>query len=182
MIANPGAFPEGRGWIHSTGVAGVPSKTYRRSLAEGLRMPPHQGRVRTPLAAIGLILLLAACAEPRPIFYPNSHYNAVGPSTADTDTQVCRDMAEAAGASRGDNKGTQVATQAATGAAIGGAGGAAVGAIAGNAGRGAAAGAAGAATIGFMRALLRRPEPSAAYRGFVNRCLSERGYAVVGWD
>jgi hypothetical protein len=33
-----------------------------------------------------------------------------------------------------------------------------------------------------MRSLFRRSEPSAAYRGFVDRCLRERGYDPVGWE
>jgi uncharacterized protein YcfJ len=145
-------------------------------------MPRFLVSARTLGTALCALLLLAACAGPEPVFYPNAHYQQVGPSTADYDTDVCRDMAAAAGANSGDDRATDAATQAATGGAIGGATGAAVGAVIGNPGRSAAAGAAGAATAGFMRALLKSPEPSPAYRNFVNRCLSERGYAVVGWD
>ncbi len=145
-------------------------------------MPPHQGRVRRPLSAIGLLLLLAACAEPRPVLYPNAHYNAAGPDRIESDVRVCRDMAEAAGASGGGDRTAQVAAETATGAAVGGASGAAVGAITGSPGQGAAIGAAGAATAGFVRALLRQPQPSQAYRNFTNRCLAERGYDVVGWE
>ena len=145
-------------------------------------MPPHQGRVRTPLSAIGLLLLLAACAAPRPVLYPNAHYTAVGPERIESDVRACRDMAAAAGASSGGDRTTRVATQTATGAAIGGASGGAVGAISGSLRQGAAIGAAGAATAGFVQALLRKPQPSEAYRNFTNRCLAERGYDVVGWE
>ena len=145
-------------------------------------MPPHQGRVRRPLFAIGLLLLLAGCAEPRPVLYPDARYHAAGPDRIESDVRACRDMAEAAGASGGDDRTTRVATQTATGAAVGGASGGAVGAITGSPGQGAAIGAVGAATAGFVKALLRPPRPSGTYRNFTNRCLAERGYDVVGWE
>ena len=116
------------------------------------------------------------------MLYPNARYNAVGADQIESDVQACRDMAEVAGASRGDDRTTQVATQTATGAAVGGASGAAVGAITGSPGQGAAIGAAGAATAGFVRSMLRSPQPSQTYRSFTNRCLTERGYDVVGWE
>ncbi len=65
---------------------------------------------------------------------------------------------------------------------MGGAAGVAAGAVTGNAGQrateGAAAGAAAAATYG----VLRSNEPSPVYKGFVQRCLQERGYDVIGWQ
>ena len=70
----------------------------------------------------------------------------------------------------------------AVGGAIGGATGAVGGAILGRPGTGAALGAATGATAGLMRSLFRRDEPSQAYRGFVDRCLRERGYDPVGWE
>ena len=63
-----------------------------------------------------------------------------------------------------------------------GATGAAGGAVLGRPGTGAAVGAATGATAGFMRSLFKGSEPSQAYRGFVDRCLRERGYDPVGWE
>jgi hypothetical protein len=58
------------------------------------------------------------------------------------------------------------------------------GAIGGNPGRGAAIGAASGATASLLYALLGldRWRPGDAYVAFVNQCLSERGYLVMGWD
>ncbi|MEM9441730.1 MAG: glycine zipper family protein, partial [Pseudomonadota bacterium] len=76
----------------------------------------------------------------------------------------------------------RAARDTAIGGAAGGATGAVGGAILGNAGRGAAFGAATGATAGLVRSIFSRPQPSGAYKNFVDRCLRERGYEPVGWD
>ncbi len=140
------------------------------------------GWIRNLTPALGVMVALAGCAKPEPVLYPNTHLNAVGRETAEWDIANCEELAETYGASNGGDKTAQVAKNTAGGGAIGGAAGAAGGAVVGSAGRGAAVGAASGAAAGFMRALLREPEPSPAYRQFVNRCLGERGYEVVGWN
>lgn len=132
-----------------------------------------------------LVLMLAlgvgACSGPKPILYPNDHYQSVGKETAERDIVECGEMAEAAGAAPEQGKGAQVAGSTVAGAGIGAASGAVGGAVVGAAGSGSAIGAAGGATAGLLRGLFRRPKPSEAYMGFVNRCLKERGYDPVGW-
>jgi hypothetical protein len=129
------------------------------------------------------VLAVAGCASSaRPVLYPNAHLSAVGQAQADADLAECRRLAEAAGASAGSGQGEQAAKSGVIGGAIGGATGAVGGAILGRPGTGAAVGAATGATAGLMRSLFRRDEPSQAYRGFVDRCLRERGYDPVGWE
>lgn len=129
------------------------------------------------------VLALAGCASAsRPVLYPNDHLRAVGQSQADADLAECRQLAETAGASSGAGPGERAARGAGVGGAIGGATGAVGGAILGRPGTGAALGAATGATAGLMRPLFGRSEPSPAYRGFVDRCLQERGYDPVGWE
>ena len=69
---------------------------------------------------------------------------------------------------------------------MGGAGGAAVGAVAGAvSGRGAGTGAAVGAATGATAAVhgaAKQTEPSPVYKQYVNRCLKERGYEVLGWQ
>jgi hypothetical protein len=152
---------------------------------------------RASMAAVGsdhvrrgaraiLVLLaavaLAGCAGPRPVLYPNEQLRAVGQAQADRDIAECRQMAEAAGTSPGADQPERAAGGAVTGGAIGGATGAAGGAVLGRPGTGAAVGAATGATASFMRGLFSRPQPSGAHRGFVDRCLRERGYEPVGWE
>ncbi|HEX9813525.1 MAG TPA: hypothetical protein VGB31_01105 [Myxococcota bacterium] len=135
----------------------------------------------------GLVALAAAllfgCAGPRPILYPNAHYQSVGKSVAQSDIEGCRMMADAAGANRDPDKVTRAARSTAAGGAIGGAAGAAGGAILGHAGRGAAVGAAGGAAAALMRAILfQRPTTSQAHIAYVDRCLQDLGYEPVGWQ
>jgi hypothetical protein len=141
------------------------------------------GSIGRAILLIGVLAALAGCASvARPVLYPNDHLRAVGQAQADADLAECRRLAEAAGASGGAGQGARSARGTAVGGAIGGATGAAGGAILGRPGTGAALGAATGATAGFMRSLFGRSEPSSAYRGFVDRCLRERGYDPVGWE
>jgi len=128
--------------------------------------------------------VLAGCATPvaKPAFYPNAHYQQVGPAQANADAQYC----------------AQLAQQSDIGA---------VNKI--DAGRAAAAGAAGVATAGVVGSVLSGNKPnlrditagaaaigaggaaataagqsvggSSLYRQFVHQCLAERGYQVIGW-
>jgi hypothetical protein len=135
------------------------------------------------MIVLAVLASVAGCAgQPRPILYPNAHLSAVGQAQADADLAECRRLAGAAGASPGSGQGEGAARDAAVGGAIGGATGAAGGAVLGRPGTGAAVGAATGATANFMRSLFRRDQPNAAYRNFVDRCLTERGYDPVGWE
>jgi hypothetical protein len=142
-------------------------------------MSDHLGRM---LLMIGLLAVAGCASAARPVLYPNAHLSAVGQAQADADIAECRQLAEDAGAAGGASQGERAARSGVIGGAVGGATGAAGGAILGRPGTGAAVGAATGATAGFMRSLFRRGEPSSAYRGFVDRCLRERGYDPVGWE
>jgi hypothetical protein len=137
-------------------------------------------------AVIWGVLLLAACSGPRPVLYPNSHWQSVGKETAEQDIEVCKQAAESAGAEAGGGKVGRVATNTAVGAGVGAASGAVGGAISGAAGRGSMIGAASGAVWGLLTGLFsvvaRPSEPSQAYTNFVNRCLHEKGYEVTGWQ
>jgi hypothetical protein len=134
------------------------------------------------IVAIGALAAAGCASTPHPILYPNDHLRTVGQVQADADLAECREMATSAGASAGAGQGEGAARGAGAGGAIGGATGAVGGAILGRPGTGAAVGAATGATAGLMRSLFQRGEPSQAYRGFVDRCLRERGYEPVGWE
>jgi hypothetical protein len=114
------------------------------------------------------------------VLYPNAHLQQVGPQQAELDIAECRRRADAY---LERTTGKDVARNT----AIGGAGGAAVGAVGGavsggSAGRGAAIGAATGATAGALSGLITQSAPSPAYKNFVERCLRERGYDVIGWQ
>jgi hypothetical protein len=133
--------------------------------------------------ARGLVLLalvgplLVACAT-RPVVYPNQKLRESGQVAVEADTEAC--LAEAdAYLERGHLP--ETAKRTGEGAAVGGAVGAAVGAVSGGVGRGAAAGAAGGAAHGLVRSLFTWRDPDPVERRYVERCLAERGYDVIGW-
>lgn len=129
-----------------------------------------------------LLLLLGACSAPSPVLYPNEKLNEVGKAEADRDIEDCKQLAASGGANPASGRLARSARNTAVGGAAGGATGAVGGAVLGSAGRGAAFGAATGATAGLMRSIFSRPQPSGAYKNFVDRCLRERGYDPVGWD
>ena len=129
------------------------------------------------------LLVCSACSSPKPILYPNAHYQSVGEAAAEEDIQECEQLAEEAGASPEGGKTAQVAKSTVAGGAIGAASGAVGGAVVGHPGRGAKVGAAAGATGGFLRGLFRsKSNPSQAYKNYVNQCLKEKGYQPVGWQ
>jgi hypothetical protein len=132
------------------------------------------------IALIGIaVMTCAACAEKRPVVYPNAHLKQVGNETAQRDIDECMRYASDSGAE--GSKGAEVAKGTAGGAAVGGAVGAATGAVLGNLGRGAAAGAAGGAAGGLVHGALKSDEPDPVFKSFVDRCLREKGYEPIGW-
>ncbi|MGH7209412.1 MAG: glycine zipper family protein, partial [Nitrospiraceae bacterium] len=103
--------------------------------------------------AVSLLILLGlvGCSGPKPILYPNPHFEAVGSDTVQRDIAECRNMAEAAGATPERGKGAKIAGSTVAGAGVGAAGGAVGGAVVGAAGSGSAIGAASGATMGLLR-------------------------------
>jgi hypothetical protein len=116
------------------------------------------------------------------VIYPNAHSQAVGRAQAETDVAECKRLAEVAGANPTAGRANDAATRTVRGGGIGAASGAVGGAIAGNAGHGAAIGAASGATAALIHTLLGESSPNPTYRNFVQRCLTDRGYDLAGWN
>lgn len=131
------------------------------------------------VTAVAALMVLSGCATQRPVLYPNAKYKQVGAEVAQRDIDDCIRMAESHGVTPGG--GDRVARRGAEGAAVGGAAGAAAGAVRGNVGQGAGVGAAAGAAAGATRGAIHSGEPGSVYKGFVQRCLRERGYDVIGW-
>lgn len=122
-----------------------------------------------------VVLALVGCAS-RPQLYPNQKLKHVGKEAAKKDIDRCiADAEQYLKSSTGKN----AAKGAGAGAAIGAAMGAVSGLFTGNVGRGLVRGGAiGAAGGGVAGAL----SPDEIKRRFVNQCLAEKGYQVLGWD
>lgn len=115
-----------------------------------------------------------------PQLYPNAHYNQVGAERARMDIDNCMYRADHGAPQSSTAKDAAVNTLG--GAAAGAALGAIGGAIAGNAGTGAAAGAATGGALGVGKTIYDKSKPAEAYKGYVEACLRERGYDVIGWQ
>lgn len=122
-------------------------------------------------------LALGACASNQPVVYQ------AGGATTGIESAIaeCKQLAANAGANAGTGVGTAT-RRTAEGAAVGAATGAIGGAIAGNVGAGAGIGAATGAAANLLRTLFDEPAPNPAFRGYVERCLKDHGYDVVGWQ
>ena len=140
-----------------------------------------RGSATVRCAALGALALASAgCAAKRPVLYPNAVYRQAGEAAARQDIDECTAFAKSQG--HASDPAARAGGEATGGAAVGAATGAAVGAVLGNAARGAAAGAAGGGARSLMHGLFAWREPSPLERGFVQECLHERGYRVIGWE
>ena len=132
------------------------------------------------MAVVALMVVLSGCASTqRPVLYPNAHLKNVGDAAAQRDIDQCVGMAENSGVSKSNN---QVVKRGAEGAAVGAAA-AGVGTLirGGSVGGGAAAGAAVGGAAGAVHGAFQN-DANPTYRNFVQRCLYERGYDVIGWQ
>ncbi len=131
------------------------------------------------ICVVGITILMASCAKKRPVLYPNATYQAAGATVARSDIDACIQLAADHGheTDAGKNVATSTAVGATTGAVVGGA----VGAVTGRPGRGAAVGAAGGGSGGLMRGAWKSGDPDEIERRFVEQCLRDKGYKVIGW-
>ncbi len=139
-----------------------------------------QTRQPMTLVLAGLLALGGCASSQSPVLYPNAKLKQVGREQASHDIEECRKLAD-------DYVQSTAAKDVAKGAAVGGAAGAAIGAVGGavsgrGAGTGAAVGAATGATAGAVHGAAKQTEPSPVYKRYVDRCLGERGYEVIGWQ
>jgi outer membrane lipoprotein SlyB len=132
------------------------------------------------LLAGGAVLSIQACAAERPVLYPNARLQEVGAAAAQQDIDDCLRKAAAEGYT--STTGGKAAGSTAVGAATGAAVGAAWGAVAGQAGTGAAMGAAGGGAGGLIRGIFGSRNLNPVQRRFVDQCLKEKGYEVIGWQ
>ena len=129
----------------------------------------------TPTYLLIILLALASCAS-KPKLYPNEKLKEVGKEAAQKDIDKC--IAE------GDlyletSEAKRITKGAGKGAVVGAAMGAVFGAFTGSLGRGAVrGGAVGAAGGGAATAM----SPDQLKQRYVNHCLAEKGYHVLGWD
>src|SRR5262245_13490017 len=137
-----------------------------------------RSRIYARSTALLLLGALLACASARPVLAPNAQLRRAGRSVAERDIDQCLALARQYGVKQRGAGQEDLAREVVEDAASTAAGGAAAGAISGEISPGRAGAAAGAfaGTRTLVRGIFRSNRPSDAYRGFVDRCLSERGY------
>lgn len=156
-----------------------------------MKQRPHRSPLSVPASLLIALVALAGCAATgsqspyaRPVLYPNAALNRVGEATARAEVDACMARAQSAGLSPVEQN-NAVGQRAGQGAAVGGVA-AAVGALV--TGRnldsiltsgvaGAAVGGSAGAVSGAMQS-----RPSGLYRQYVQRCVSDKGFDVIGWN
>ena len=122
-----------------------------------------------------ILLSLVGCSS-HPVLYPNDRYKVVGKPKEQEEITRCEEDADEYLTS---GKGKNIAKGAGAGAFIGGAMGAVKGLFTGNvlggAVEGGAIGGAGGAAVGSLT-------PDQVKREYVNKCLADKGFQVIGWD
>ncbi len=148
---------------------------------------------RFPLAASCVVALatLAGCAatgpnspSARPVLYPNATLNRVGTAQGQAEIDGCISRAMAAGLTA-DEKNNEVGRRAGEGAAVAGVASAVGALLTGRSSdvlRSGAIGAAVGGSAGAVSGAFNNDRPNGTYRQFVQRCLSERGFEVIGWN
>ena len=138
---------------------------------------------RVTAGILAMVALGAGCTHYQsPVFYPNAKLEQVGKAQADADIAGCRQLADdyvSSGSAKAKEIGKDTAVGGVGGAAVGAGGGAVSG---GGAGRGAAIGAAVGATAGAVHGTAKSVGPSPIYKNFVDHCLRDKGYQVIGWQ
>lgn len=157
-----------------------------------LAMPAIMNHRFPALLGLSLaVVMLAGCAQrgsrspdARPVLYPNAAFKQMGEERALAELDACIEAARRAGLTP-DEKDNAAGRSAAKGAAV-------VGTVAavGSLIRGrsvddvATAGARGAVVGGATGAVAGsfNEKPNMTYRRFVQRCVSEQGLEVIGWQ
>ena len=124
---------------------------------------------------LSCLLIISACAS-RPKLYPNDRMKAKGKETSEADVNLCLKQADTYLES---SEGKKMVKSAGFGAVVGGAIGAVAGVFTGDIGRGAAQGAAMGGAGGAVSGAI---SPDQLKQQYVNECLADKGYRVLGWD
>lgn len=143
-------------------------------------------------AALAALSLLAGCATSgagggagQPVLYPNATLQRVGDAQGRAEVQACMARARAAGLGPTQSS-NEVARRAGEGAATAGVASAVGALITGRGGEGLLrAGAVGAAvggSAGAVSGAFHSDRPNPVYRSFVQRCLGEKGFDLIGWN
>ncbi len=136
-------------------------------------------------------LVLAGCASTgpnsasaRPVLYPNAKLNQVGDAQGRVEADACMSRAQSSGLTP-DEKNNAAGQAAAKGALVAGVAGAVGALVSGGGVNGMVRSGAGGAAIGGATGAAAgsmSERANGTYRHFVQRCLTEKGFEVIGWN
>lgn len=153
----------------------------------------HRQAIKTTAWPLSLTLfaVLTGCAftgpnssSARPVLYPNATLTRVGEAQARAEADGCIVRAAQAGLTP-DQKTNEMGRRAGEGAAVAGVASAVGALITGRSSNVLRAGATGAAvggSAGAVSGAFHNDKINPVYRQFVQRCLSEKGFDVIGWN
>ena len=150
---------------------------------------PLQPASTLAVAALFATVLLTGCAatgsnspSAMPVLYPNAALNRVGAAQGQAEASACMSQAAASGLTP-DEKTNEVGRRAGEGAATAGIASAVGALITGRSVlKAGAAGAAIGGSAGAVSGAFHNDKPNTTYRHFVQRCLSDKGFEVIGWN
>ncbi len=141
--------------------------------------------------SLAFLAVLAGCAttgpnnpSAKPVLYPNATLTRVGEAQGRAEVDGCMARAVQAGLTP-DQRNNEVGRRAGEGAATAGVASVVGALITGRSSDALRAGAAGAAvggSAGAVSGAFHNDKPNPVYRQFVQRCLSEKGFDVIGWN
>ena len=144
-----------------------------------------------PSLYVVLVLAVTGCAatgpnspSAKPVIYPNATFNRVGEAQARIEVGSCITRATQAGLAPNQTN-NEVGRRAGEGAATAGVASAVGALITGRSSDILRAGATGAAiggSAGAVSGAFSNDKVNPVYRQFVQRCLSEKGFDVMGWN
>ncbi len=142
------------------------------------------------IAVAAAVVSVTGCAtqgpsstQARPIIYPNAVFNRLGEGQARTEVDSCMARATQAVSAEAHNDSNRRAGQAAATAAVA----AAVGSLVSGSGlkqsaQNAAGGAAVAGATVATAGAFEGGKANSTHRAFVQRCVSEKGLEIIGWN
>ena len=110
------------------------------------------------------------CSTKRPVLYPNNKLQEIGRTKAEHDISNCIELSQQAGIK--SSQGGKIFEKTAKGGVKG----------ATRVGRGAGIGAAAGSMNGFIDGFFSSRDPDPVQKRFVEECLSDKGYKLIGWQ
>lgn len=135
------------------------------------------------MPAFATVLLLSSCASYRPILNDNAQYQKVGEAAAEADIDACMQKADAFLEKHKEERAMkQAGREAVGGAVVGGV----LGALTGRGLEGAAGGAVIGGAVGAGSGYVKEKSkdnltPDELKQAYVQKCLQQKNYEVIGW-